>query len=432
MSFLTMKYNLKISNEERYLLRFLCHISKNIYNSALYELRQNFFTNKEHLISYFELNSIMKNNENYNILNTYMTLCTNRNAFSNMQKFINHKNKSYAKLPDYLPNKGYYPLITDQVRILTRDSKKYFKLPLSNIVRTSKIFNNEFKDTTIKDYLTIKQIKNINIPIPKELYDKEIKQIRIVPEYNSNYFSVQLTYIDNQVSNYHGNKTMSIDLGINNLASIVTSDNESFIIDGRKAKSINQLYNKQTGILNSKKQPKTPLTKRQLLTLRKRNLRIEDYYNKATRQIINLAMQKQIGEIVIGYNKGMKSKGIKNDTLTNKQKAVINQSYVGLPLFKFKTKLAQLAKRFNIKVILQEESYTSKCSFYDDEEIASHIEYNGKRINRLFKTKDGHIINADINGALNILKKYKTESDELIHHLRNSGLTTPIRLQVSL
>jgi len=268
--------------------------------------------------------------------------------------------------------------------------------------------------------------------IPKELHDKEIKQIRIVPEYKANYFTVNISYIDNYVSEYRGNKTMAIDLGVNNLAAITTSDNEAFLIDGRKAKSINQLYNKKLANFNSKKKPKTPLTKRQIKTLRKSNLRIEDFFNKAARQIIDLAMKKEIGEIIIGYNKGLKTHGIKNDELTNKQKTVINQSFVGLPLFKFKNKLILLAKRNNIEVKLQNEAYTSRCSFYDNEEIAKADEYLGKRNNRLFQTKIGKLINSDINASLNIMAKSKPKDDEVIQSLRNSGLTTPIRLQVQL
>ncbi|MCL2522378.1 MAG: transposase, partial [Erysipelotrichales bacterium] len=235
-----------------------------------------------------------------------------------MMKFKRGK----GDLPKYLDKKGYYPLITDQIRIISLKDKKYIKLPLSNIVRTGKVFKEEFLDKTIKDYLKMKRISSIKIMIPKELHDKEIKQIRIVPEYKANYFTVNISYIDNYVSEYRGNKTMAIDLGVNNLAAITTSDNEAFLIDGRKAKSINQLYNKKLANFNSKKKAKTPLTKRQLRTLRKRNLRIEDFFNKATRQIIDLAMKKEIGEIIIGYNKGLKTHGIKNDELTNKQKAV--------------------------------------------------------------------------------------------------------------
>ena len=149
MSFLTMKYNLKLSKEESLLLKFLCHISKNIYNSSIYELRQQFFNKKEYLSSYFELNGIMKQNENFHILNTYMSICTIRNAHTNMMKFKRGK----GDLPKYLDKKGYYPLITDQIRIISDKDKKYIKLPLSNIVRTGKIFKEEFLDKTIKDYL---------------------------------------------------------------------------------------------------------------------------------------------------------------------------------------------------------------------------------------------------------------------------------------
>ena len=92
MPFLTLKYHLKVKGKEKRLLDLLCHISKNIYNSTLYELRQEYFNNKE-ICDYYRLNSIMSDNENYHILNTYMSICTIRNAHTNMMKFINNKAK---------------------------------------------------------------------------------------------------------------------------------------------------------------------------------------------------------------------------------------------------------------------------------------------------------------------------------------------------
>ena len=220
---------------------------------------------------------------------------------------------------------------------------------------------------------------------------------------------------------------MAIDLGVNNLATCVLSNNESFIIDGKYLKSINYFYNKHKSHLQSKKTNQKEYTLMEHKVTEKRNRRVNDAINKAARQLINIAIKKQVSEIIIGYNKGFKTKGIKSN-LPNKEKTRINQNFIQLPISKFKNKIKELCVRYDIKYTEINEAYTSVCSFYDNEEIKYHKSYLGKRITRsLFKTKEGKIINADINGALNILKKGKTNRTDIISFLRNIGQTVPIR-----
>ncbi len=168
------------------------------------------------------------------------------------------------------------------------------------------------------------------------------------------------------------------------------------------------------------------------LDIRNKN-RINDYLNKAIKQVIMISKVEGVNKIVVGYNKGLKQNGIKNETLSNKQKARINQSFVRIPLTKLIYKLKLKCEENQIEYQEINESYTSKASFYDNDDIHEKKQYSGKRIKRgLYITKDKKEVNADINAALNILRKSKPNDDVEIHYLRDRGLTIPSRLQVIL
>lgn len=163
-----------------------------------------------------------------------------------MSLFLIHHNK----LPKYLSKRDVYFLYTDQVRPIIYENKKCIKLPLSNLVRTNKIFSTKFNDLLINEFikeLNINKIENIFFPIPKVIYDKRIKQVRIVPKYKGEYIEIEFSYLKESIELKENNNknTLSIDVGINNLMTLVTTNNNSYIIDGKRIKSINQFYNKQ-------------------------------------------------------------------------------------------------------------------------------------------------------------------------------------------
>ena len=190
----------------------------------------------------------------------------------------------------------------------------------------------------------------------------------------------------------------SIDLGLNNLATIGSNVIKPFIINGNPLKSINQYFNKKRSFLQSKLN-KGEYTNENLERLYlKRNNKIKDYLHKASRYIINQLVSNNINTLVIGHNKNWKQEiniGKRN-----------NQNFVNIPFNNLIHMLTYKAQLEGIQVIETEESYTSKCSFLDNEEICKHEEYLGKRIKRgLFKAFNGKLINADLNGALNILRK---------------------------
>ena len=429
--FRTLKYHYKVKNDyEKRLLMFLFHISKNLYNVSLYTLRQQYF-NYDKISSYYELNKLLNSNENFHILNTYASICTIRQAYNSMSLFIKHQND----LPKYLSKRDVYALYTDQVRPILYNNKKCIKLPLSNLVRTNKVLTTTFNDPLIREFikeLNINKIENIYFPIPKVIEDKEIKQVRIVPIYKGEYIEIEFSYKKEKVElNEGNNNTLSIDVGINNLMTLVTTNNISYIIDGKRLKSINQFYNKQKAYYQSKLVNNKYSKRLRRFDLRNKH-RIDDYVNKAVNQVIKISKEEKVNTIVIGYNKGLKEKGIKNDNLTNKEKSKINQNFTRIPISRLINKIKYKCEEYSINCIVINESYTSLSSFYDNDKIDKQEKYSGKRIKRgLYLTKNNIEVNADVNAALNILRKSKPKDDEDIHYLRDRGLTIPKRLQVS-
>ncbi len=191
---------------------------------------------------------------------------------------------------------------------------------------------------------------------------------------------------------------MGIDIGINNLCAVVTTEGDSLLINGGPLKSINQYFNEKKADLQSKL-PKNQFTSNQITNLtNKRNNKIDNYLHKTSKFIIDYCLTKNIVKIVIGENDNWKQEvNIKKDS---------NKNFVDIPLVKLIHQIQYKAKLQGIEVIIIKEDYTSKCSFIDNEDICKHDEYLGERIERgLFKTKEGYLINADINGAFNILRK---------------------------
>nr|DAJ60898.1 MAG TPA: endonuclease [Caudoviricetes sp.] len=415
--YLTIKQQVKhLTKEEYNILKELCRTAKNLTNQAIYNVRQHYFQEKQYLryeSNYHEL----KNSNNYKLLNSNMAQQTLKNVDAMFRTFFaliklakqGKYNFKHIKLPNYLPKNGYSNLIIAQFRI---KDDNILTIPYSNTFK--------------KKYETKIQIK-----VPKILEDKKIKEIQIIPKFNARFFEIQYIYeIQKEDIQLNTNNALAIDLGVNNLCTCITNTGKSFIVDGRKLKSINQFFNKQNAKLQSikDKQNIKRQTKQQYLISRKRKNKIDDYINKTCRYIINYCLTNDIGTLVIGYNQSFQNKtnlGKKN-----------NQIFTQLPFGKIREKLEYLCKRYNINYILQEESYTSKASFFDNDELPiynadnpQNYEFSGKRIKRgLYQTKDNYCFNADCNGALNILRKSKAV--DLTVLCRRGELDTPKRIRI--
>ena len=418
--YLTVKQQVKHLKKEEYnILKELCQIAKNLTNQAIYNVRQHYFQEKQFLkyeSNYHEI----KNCENYKLLNSNMAQQTLKDVNEMFKSFFAliklAKQGKYSfkniKLPNYLSKNGYANLIIGQIR-LRQDN--FLTIP----------FSNAFKEKH-------ERINKIQIKIPKILENKKIKEIRIIPKFNARFFEIQYTYeIQEEDIKLNTDNALAIDLGVNNLCTCVTNTGKSFIVDGKKLKSINQFFNKQNARLQSikDKQNIKKQTKQQFLISRKRKNRVDDYINKTCRYIINYCLSNNIGTLVIGYNQSFQCKanlGKRN-----------NQIFTQLPFGKVREKLEYFCKRYNINYVLQEESYTSKASFFDNDDLPVYnmdnpqtYEFSGKRVKRgLYQTKDGYLFNADCNGALNILRKSKAV--DLTVLCSRGELDTPKRIRIS-
>ena len=415
--YLTVKQQVKHLSKEDYMtIRKLCRTAKNLFNEAIYNVRQYYFTECEFL-KYEKNYTLLKNSPNYKALNSNMAQQILKEvdgafkSFFGLLKLVKQKKYAFTgcKLPHYLPKDGYTTLIIAFVRL---NGNKLI-LP----------FSNSFKKTH----------KPIEITIPPILLDKTIKEIRIIPKANARFFEIQYIYEAECIQrNLNTNNALALDLGINNLVTAVSNVGKSFIIDGKRLKSINQWFNKESARLQSIKDKQhfgRKLTNRQKVIVRNRNNKVNDYMNKTARKVIDYCIINDIGTLVVGYNETFQ----RNSNIGKQN----NQNFVNIPYGQLRNKLEYLCKLNNIVFIKQEESYTSKSSFWDKDNIPVYnadnpkeYQFSGRRLQRgLYKTASGKIINADVNGALNIMRKSSVVDINILYS--RGEVDTPIRIRIA-
>lgn len=395
---LTWKQNLKHLTKKEYdLLYHMCRLSKNVYNEALYNIRQYYFLQGEYL-NYNANYPLMKVSSNYKQLGANVAQQTMRCVDAAFQSYFRlldavKKNKFSPReinIPRYLDKDGLYPLHFPQAS--TKDG--YFLVSMSPELKKS--------NTT-----------RIRIKIPPQIVDKRIHQIHIVPKCKGKFFEVRYMFEEDRFvkgSSLDFSKILAIDPGINNFATCATSDYDAFIVDGKYLKSMNQWYNKELARLSTIKDHQgleKQWTNRQYLITRKRDRRIQDYIYCSSKYIVNYCIDHKIGNIVFGYNEGFQE-------IKQKHKNV-KQNFKFLPYGRLKSRLKFLCEQHGIKFHIQEESYTSLSSFFDNDEIPvwnpqnpKQGTFSGSRVSRgLYRTSNKTYLNADVNGALNIMRKSK-------------------------
>ncbi|HEX2906026.1 MAG TPA: transposase [Phototrophicaceae bacterium] len=355
-----------------------CFLSKNLYNAANYLMRQAYIF-QHHYLPYAELDKLMKHNPDYCALPRKVSQWVLKQVHHDWQAFFaaqseweRHPEKftGRPRLPKYKHKTAGRNLLTYTAQAVRR---------------------REFKQKGV--------IQPSGLAMTILTQQTSFDQVRIVPR--KTHYVVEVVYtITVPPAETVPDRVAAIDIGLNNLAT-VTSNQPDFVpllVNGRPLKAINQYYNKERARLQSLL-PEGCHSSRRLDTLTsKRNRQVNSYLHLASRRVMDTLVAHQIGTLVIGKNAGWKQE-------INLGKRT-NQNFVQIPHARFIEMLTYKAQLVGIKVILTEESYTSKCSFLDREPIGKHEAYAGKRVHRgLFRANDGRCLNADVNGAYNIMQK---------------------------
>lgn len=264
--------------------------------------------------------------------------------------------------------------------------------------------------------------------MPSNINYSKVKEFTILPKNGAFYLEVSYE-TDKPEHTLDINQALSIDLGTSdNLAACVDTLGNSFLIDSRQMKALNQLWNKQVST-RKEGQPQDYWDSWLDRITRKRNHQMRDGINKAASLIIDHCIKHGIGTLVIGWNEGFKS----NAQLGN----LNNQKFVQMPLGKLKERLKQLCELHGIRYVITEEAYTSKASFLDGDSLPEYGEKpqgwkaSGRRVKRgLYQSADGSLLNADLNGAANILRKVAGKLGILLNRLSRRCLTTVARIRL--
>ena len=356
----------------------LCFKSKNLYNAALFEFRQSFFDKELDTLTWQNINRIFNqsNQFDYRELPSKVSNTVLKKLGNNISSFW-----SLVKKSDY---------------------DKKVRLP-KYLHKTDGRFIVEFNKQTFSN----KRDENNNLIICKSSLDLRIptkvekpQQVRIIPK--SGCYVIEVVYEVEENRLKKNQRVAAIDLGLNNLTVVTNDGDNPILISGRKIKSINQYYNKMTSKKNSLL-PYNVFTSKSLDRLwLKRNNKISYEIHKVTKFLANYFDERDVSKVIIGNNSGWK-----NGINLGKRN---NQNFVNIPYTKFINQLTYKCQLLGITVIVREESYTSKASFLDYDEIPNYKEgakykFSGKRIKRGLYRSTTRKINADVNGAYNIMVK---------------------------
>ena len=390
----------------------LAHKAKNLYNASLFRIRNAFtahgktnVTSNEkevldelallkgqktyHVLEYIVLERLMRVTQNpdfFSELPMQSAQATVRHACSTFQSWLAALRK-YKQNPTLFTGKPRMP--------------KYCKGDITTFTLTNQnavIYGDELKLPKTKQRLKIRKRCNARL-----------QEVKVCPV--SGGYDVLLVYQVKEPSVKAGSHSAAVDFGVDNTMAVVTDTGDSIIFKGECIKSINQYFNKQkawrVSVMSKGNVTTTRVWSKKLDQLSAyRTNYIRDCFHKMSRQLMEWCKSHKVGYLVLGSNKFWKQ-----ETSMGKRS---NQNFVSVPFEMLKAMIELKSNEYGITVIRQEESYTSKASFldldfiptYSKEDPDTKYHFSGRRIHRgLYKSKDGTLMNADINGAANILRK---------------------------
>jgi len=416
-SYLTESYVIAESDPRWQECERMSFLAKNIYNTVTYILRQAFFADYHKGVAWDKsawtwakllTNSLFKavrskNPEAYHAVPNWVVKGVVKSVVGNWRGFKQawidwqtypHKYMGQPRAPRYKPTGE-----SGRATCIWNDKKAVSK-PICNnhgIIQLSGCDISVVLGRHVYD--RIREIEGLE-PDTDVNFWQRIAHVRLIPQGSS--YTLEVVYIVTPKP-YKGldpTQVMGIDLGVNNLMAI-TSNKGGFkpiLVNGRPVKSINQYFNKKRARLQSKLPAGQYASQRLKRLHRTRSRRIKDYLHTASQLVVGIAIDAGIGVIMVGQNKNWKQRvkmGKRN-----------NQSFLSIPHSQLIQMIRYKAELVGIQVVCQEENYTSKCSFLDDEPIQKQDTYAGRRVERgLFRTREGRLINADVNGSYNIIKK---------------------------
>jgi len=404
--YLTQKNHLRgLSKQDYQLLRRLTHLSKNLYNHTLYIVRHYYFANGSFL-QYEQAYHSVKFNENYERLPSQVAQKTMKMINRSMCSFfgllrerqMGHYNRP-IRLPSYLPKDGFFVCIFP---------KDMFKIEGKKIrLSLGRYFAKELG------------VRYLYFPLPSHVIGKPIKEVRLLPRFHGRYFEIEYVYeVDPERPPLDAACYLSVDLGLDNFATCVSTDGTAFLLEGKGLKSYNRWWNKQKARLQSiyAKQEVKMGSKLACLLWKRKNV-VNNYLNQAVNQIIKYCLANTVGNVVIG-----ELKEIKQQINLGKNP---NQNFVALPFGLFKQKLKVKCEYYGIAYHEVEERDTSKTCSRCGVLRKANRKYRGLYACHMC----GSVRNADVNGAINILKKVVPES--LSRGIGNSGrVNRPVRIRL--
>ena len=383
---LTERHIIKPSHKYYRICDDLAFKSKNLYNYTLYLVRQEFIANGKYL-PYAALQHRLQEEKqaDYAALPAKVAQQTMKLLDRNFKSF-------FASVKDYAKNPSKYNGRPQLPKYLDKTKGRYVVTYTNQAVGKREL-----------DKRGVIVPSQTGIEIPTKVKWEQLDCVRIIPK--NGCYVVEIVYtVQEKRQRKDNGRHAGIDLGVSNFATIASNCDDvlPYIVSGMEIKSYNHWYNKRKAELKSiaEKRNKKKTTIRLSKLERDRYNRITDFMHKASRHVVNRLVSDRITVLVIGYNESWKQ-----DT---DMKKVNNQNFCCIPHLQFVQMLEYKCRMAGIKCVRQEESHTSKCSFLDGEEICHHEKYVGRRRKRgLFVASDGRKINADVNGALNILRKCK-------------------------